>query len=277
MSLPGKIRAVPPADEPALPPAFEIKGTVSSLTVLRLRSVDVARIEGELATRIHPFPQIFMNAPVIVDAGLLDGQPVPWEAIASILKAAKLVPVGAANVPAAETDRAVSSGFGVIQLGSRLRAVEPSEVEASPEERDEPEVTIEVTVAEPAVLAAPPAPVPTPAETAPVIREPLVVAQPVRGGQVVYARGVDLVARAPVNAGAQVIADGSIYIWAPLRGRALAGAQGRKDARIFCLSLEAELLSVAGEYILADEIPDALRGRPVQVFLDGERVRIAPL
>jgi septum site-determining protein MinC len=234
--------------------AFEVKGTVSSLTVLRLRTSDVDAIEADLVEKIRPFPQIFNAAPVVVDAAFLEGKPLAWEAIARILRASKLVPVAAANVPASETDPAVSAGFGIVQLGSRMRSLDP-----------EPDAPTPVTAAgsSPVTIAVP--------------QEPVLVAQPVRGGQVVYARGVDLVARAPVNPGAQVIADGCIHVWAPLRGRALAGAQGRKDARIFCLSLEAELVSVAGEYVLADEIPDALRGRPAQVFLDGERVRIAPL
>jgi septum site-determining protein MinC len=238
--------------------AFEVKGTVSSLTVLRLRTSDVDAIEADLAERIIPFPQIFNAAPVVIDAAFLDGKPLPWEAIARILRASKLVPVAAANVPAAETDPAVSAGFGIVQLGSRLRTLDPEPDVPSP---------VPATGSSPVTATA----------TVTAAAEPVVVAQAVRGGQVVYARGVDLIARAPVNAGAQVIADGCIHAWAPLRGRALAGAQGRKDARIFCLSLEAELVSVAGEYVLADEIPDALRGRPAQVFLDGERVRIAPL
>src|SRR5215470_8694102 len=247
--------------------AFEVKGTVSSLTVLRLRTADLDAIEADLAERIRPFPQIFHAAPVVVDAAFLDGKPLPWEAIARILRASKLVPVAAANIPAGETDPAVSAGFGIVQLGSRLRAIEP-----------EPEAPIAVAAAGSSPVTATPAATAAATPTATVTTlEPILVAQPVRGGQVVYARGVDLVARAPVNPGAQVIADGSIHIWAPLRGRALAGAQGRKDARIFCLSLEAELVSVAGEYVLADEIPDALRGRPAQVFLDGDRVRLAPL
>src|SRR5262249_35515515 len=105
--------------------AFEVKGTVSSLTVLRLRTSDVDAIEADLAERIRPFPQIFNAAPVVIDAAFLDGKPLPWEAIARILRASKLVPVAAANVPAAETDPAVSAGFGIVQLGSRLRPLDP--------------------------------------------------------------------------------------------------------------------------------------------------------
>jgi septum site-determining protein MinC len=138
-----------------------------------------------------------------------------------------------------------------MQLASRLRSVGPEDTAAGS--------------STPAAAAAPEA------------RPPMQVASPVRGGQVIYARASDLVVVASVNPGAQVIADGSVHVWGPLRGRALAGAQGRKDVRILCLALEAELVSVAGEYLMAEEIPDNLRGKPAQVFLDGDRVRIAAL
>jgi septum site-determining protein MinC len=199
------------------------------------------------------------HAPVVLDAGLLDAGPVPWDELARALRRLELAPIAAANAPQAEEPRVVAARLGLIQLGPRLRTVEP-EAPPAPAPAPAPKVL-------PEPVAAPP----------PIVREPLVVTQPVRGGQVVYARGVDLVARAPVNAGAQVIADGSIQVWAPLRGRALAGAQGKKDARIMCLALEAELVSVNGEYLRADEIPDALRGKPAQVFFADGRVQIAGL
>ena len=97
-----------------------------------------------------------------------------------------------------------------------------------------------------------------------------------RGGQVVYSHG-DLVVCAPVNAGAQVIADGHIHIYGRLRGRALAGARGNVDARVFCQCLEAELIAVAGEFLTADDIPKELLGRPAQVYLENGAVKVAPL
>lgn len=249
--------------------AFEVKGTVSSLTVLRLRTADVDAIEADLVEKIRPFPQIFNGAPVVIDAAFLDGKPLPWEAIARILRASKLVPVAAANVPAAETDPAVSAGFGIVQLGSRMRTLEPEPDAPAPVAAAG---SSPVTVAETATDTA------TATVTATVtVLEPLLVAQPVRGGQVVYARGVDLVARAPVNAGAQVIADGHVHVYGPLRGRALAGAQGMADARVFCQSLEAELVSVGGEFLTADDIPQKLRGKPAQIFVEHGSVRVAAL
>ena len=105
----------------------------------------------------------------------------------------------------------------------------------------------------------------------------MVVTKPVRGGQVVHARDNDLVVLAPVNPGAQVIADGHLHVYAPLRGRAVAGASGLPGARIFCQKLEAELVAVSGAYVMAEEMPAQLRGRAVQVFLENGECRITPL
>jgi septum site-determining protein MinC len=106
---------------------------------------------------------------------------------------------------------------------------------------------------------------------------PVVVRQPVRGGQVIYAQNNDLVVLAPVNAGAQVVADGHVHIYAKLRGRAVAGAKGLPGARIFCQRLEAELVAVSDAYMSADEIPPALRGKSAQIWLEDGECKAAPL
>ena len=134
---------------------------------------------------------------------------------------------------------------------------------------------------EPAATPAPTAPMPeAPPAPAPVVEAPpappafvptLVIDRPLRSGQQAYARGGDLVVLAAVNAGAEVIADGSIHIYAPLRGRALAGASGAAEARIFTTRFEAELVSVAGVYRTFESgIPDKLAGLPVQIRLSGK-------
>ena len=105
----------------------------------------------------------------------------------------------------------------------------------------------------------------------------LVQRTPVRSGQQVYADNRDLTVLSAVGAGAEVIADGSIHIYGPLRGRALAGAQGNEDARIFCREFQAELVAVAGHYKVLEDIPKDLRGKAVQVWLENGQIKLAAL
>ena len=100
---------------------------------------------------------------------------------------------------------------------------------------------------------------------------------PVRSGQQVYADNRDMTVLSTVGAGAEVIADGSIHIYGPLRGRALAGAQGNEDARIFCREFHAELVAVAGHYKVLEDIPAELRGKAVQVWLEKGQLKLAAL
>jgi septum site-determining protein MinC len=108
-------------------------------------------------------------------------------------------------------------------------------------------------------------------------RPPVVIRQPVRSGQIIYAEATDLVILAPVNPGAEVVADGHVHIYATLRGRAVAGAQGMTDARIFCQKLEAELVAISGAYLLSDDIPIDRRGKPAQIHLEDGVCRVTPL
>jgi septum site-determining protein MinC len=231
----------------------EIIGTVSPVTVLRLKSVDVERIEEDLRARIDAAPLTFLYAPVIVDLARLEGDALdlPLHHLAERLRACKLVPLGAANLPAMAVWNAAASGMAVVNLGDRnARPVDP--------EKSQP-------------LGAEPPPAESPAVST---SSTMTIRQPVRSGQVIYAQNADLVVLGPVNAGAQVVADGHIHIYGPLRGYAYAGAQGTADARIFCDSLEAELVAVAGHYLVADDIPREHRGRRAQLYVDGNELRI---
>lgn len=111
----------------------------------------------------------------------------------------------------------------------------------------------------------------------PPVRLPLTITQPVRSGQIVYAQGGDLVVLAPVNSGAELIADGNIHVYAALRGRAIAGAHGERRARIFCQKLEAELIGIDTAYLTSDDVPERHRGKAVQVLFEGDRCVIVPL
>jgi septum formation inhibitor MinC len=124
----------------------------------------------------------------------------------------------------------------------------------------------------------PPPPPARPVAVRAVPRGSLVIREPVRSGQVVYAEGRDLIAMASVHPGAQLIADGNIHVYAPLKGRAVAGARGARDAQVFCLALEAELVGVDTGYFTSEDIPPALWSGAARIYLDSDGVRaIAPL
>ena len=107
--------------------------------------------------------------------------------------------------------------------------------------------------------------------------QPKLVTRPVRSGQQLYARDTDLIIMAHVGPGAEIVADNNIHVYGPLRGRALCGVTGNTESRIFCQSLEAELVSVAGNYKLLEEIPEELFGKPAQIWFQEGRLNIDPL
>jgi septum site-determining protein MinC len=233
---------------------------MAPLTVLRLRSTDVALIERQLRVKIAQLPQLFLDAPVLFDLGALaaeEGEALAFGELVRALKLCKVVPVAVANGSEAVRARAIDAGLGVLQ-----QAPVPRGREGAGEAVDGLPVDGGPQLARPSVSA---------------FAGPMVVTQPVRSGQVVYARENDLVVLASVNPGAQVIADGHVHIYATLRGRAVAGAQGLPGARIFCQKLEAELVAVAGAYVMADEIPADRRGRSAQISLQDGECRISPL
>jgi septum site-determining protein MinC len=234
---------------------------MASFTVLRLRSTDVELVERQLRVKTAQLPSLFLDAPVLVDlAGLGDeARSLPLGELVRAMRACKLVPVAVANVPDDLRGAVSDAGLGLWRapLGGRPRATPDDDAET------------------PAPESAAPAPVTAPARAP--FSGPVVVTKPVRGGQVIHARDNDLVVLAPVNPGAQVIADGHLHVYAPLRGRAVAGASGLPGARIFCQKLEAELVAVSGAYVSAEEIPAELRGRAVQVFLENGECRLVAL
>ncbi|HVX96031.1 MAG TPA: septum site-determining protein MinC [Polyangia bacterium] len=242
--------------------AFDLKGTMAPLTVLRLRATDVALVERQLRVKIAQLPQLFLDAPVLLDLGAMGdaAASLPLAELVQVLKLCKLVPVAASNVPDALRPAVVAAGLGVLQ---------PQPQPARGADREAAVALAEAPAAEPPAAAAPARRV--------AHGGPVVVTQPVRSGQVVYAQNNDLVVLAPVNPGAQVIADGHVHIYAPLRGRAGAGAQGLLGARIFCQKLEAELVAISGAYVMPDEIPADRRGKPAQVYLENGECRIAAL
>jgi septum site-determining protein MinC len=242
---------------------------MASFTMLLLRSTDVDLVEQQLRAKVAKLPSLFLDAPVLVDLGGLGegASSLPLDDLVRALRACKLVPVAAANIPEELRGAVAAAGLGVWRPPVAPRGRTTDESEAAEPAAPEPE---------PAPSAAAPASLSSLLPRAPHTG-PMVVTKPVRGGQVIHARDNDLVVLAPVNPGAQVIADGHLHVYAPLRGRAVAGAGGLPGARIFCQKLEAELVAIAGAYVMAEEIPAALRGRAAQVFLENGECRITAL
>lgn len=242
------------------PQLIEFKGTtlpVVSVTLHSLQSVPLAKVATELFGD-EPF---FDGDAAVLELDRIDAaeitEAVDWSNLCTMFNSHGLNVIGVRG--GSDELRASAAAAGLPSFAAFKRAARAVEetVPAAPVQAEPvPEVA--------------PAPVQkTPLPVVQTVATPtLVIDRPLRSGQQAYARGGDLVVLAAVNAGAEVIADGSIHIYAPLRGRALAGANGSTEARIFTTRFEAELVSIAGVYRTFDAgIPDQLSGRPVQIQL----------
>jgi len=248
-----------------LEPVAEIKFGQVGIANLRLKRLDADAMASELADKVAQAEKLFRHAPVVLDLSHLTALPDrdTVKALLERIRASGMLPVGLSY--GTSENEALARSLD-LPLFARFRAAyEPSATDRPPPAAAAPE---------PPPVAAEPAPVATgaPASMAGLIHE-----QPVRSGQQVYARGRDLVLGALVGNGAEVIADGSIHVYGALRGRALAGAQGDTGARIWCQEFFAELVSIAGRYRVFEEIPADLRGKPVQAWLEGEKLMLRKL
>lgn len=240
-------------------PAFEIKGASFTLLVLHLHSTALGENLALLESQMAGTPNFFDHDPVVIDLTTIkDSEQLPDIAqIAQALRRYKLVLAGVCNGSPAQMQAAQALGFGLFNspasaLPMKERKISPQPAASEP--ADEP-------------AAVPPGTTPA--------RASKIITTPVRTGQQVYAQGGDLIVLAPVSAGAEVLADGNIHVYASLRGRALAGAKGDTSARIFIRSMQAELVSIAGAYrVINEQLLQQTRGKSVQVFLKGEQLVI---
>ena len=241
------------------PTTFEIKSASLPLLALRLKSPDLQVLADELRAQYGDKPGFFEDDLLVLDLAALqpeateDGQApsadIDFAALIALLQAHRLRPLAVRGGNARQTEQAVAAGL--------LAA---------------PDVRVQSSA-----RPAEPAPAPAPAAAHDALDAPppgaLVIDKPLRSGQQVYARGRDLVVMAMVNAGAEVIADGHIHIYAPLRGRAIAGARGWPEARIFALEMKPELVSISGVYRTSEEaLPEAVWGHAATVRLQSTDV-----
>jgi septum site-determining protein MinC len=248
--------------------AGELKIGQVGIANLRIRSLDVERLAAEMRDRVRRAPKLFHRAAVVIDFGGLSDTPDTDTARALIngLRDAGVLPVALAY-GSSDTER-LAQALGLPLLAKFRAQYERADGEPAPAAAPAP-------TPEPQRPA--PAPAPAAAAAAATPRPGLIHAALVRSGQQVYADNRDLTVLTGVGAGAEVIADGSVHIYGALRGRALAGAQGNETARIFCREFHAELVAIAGQYKVLEDIPRELRGKAVQVWLEDGQLHIAAL
>ncbi|WP_433925598.1 septum site-determining protein MinC [Stenotrophomonas nematodicola] len=248
--------------------AGELKIGQVGIANLRIRTLDVERLTREMHDRVARAPKLFGRAAVILDFGGLSQMPdvATARALLDGLRGAGVLPVALAY-GTTETEL-LSQQLGLPLLAKFRAQYERAEAEPVAPAPEPPRRT-RAAAATPAPVAAPPA--------AAASQPGRMQTSNVRSGQQLYAENCDLTVMATVGAGAEVIADGSIHIYGTLRGRALAGAQGNTTARIFCRDFHAELVAIAGHYKVLDDVPDTLRGKAVQVWLEQDQIKIAAL
>jgi septum site-determining protein MinC len=242
------------------PTSFEIKSANLPLVALLLKSTDLEQLARELAQRFGDMPDFFDNDPLVVDLSPLGAigdeglsTALDFSALMEVLREYRLNPLAVRGGSEVQTEAALGAGLILAQDAMVQRSV--PQFEASPEPAQQP-------------VQAPPAEAATAQPAAVPALAAMVIDKPLRSGQQVYARGRDLVVMAMVNPGAEVIADGHIHVYAPLRGKAIAGARGNAEARIFALVMEPELISIAGIYRTSENpLPETVQGKTAQVAL----------
>ncbi|MDT8999289.1 septum site-determining protein MinC [Paucibacter sp. APW11] len=257
---------------------FELKSTSLAALTLVLRSSDLDQLAAALQARLGDTPDVFNHEPVVLELSQLPapeasadaaGQlslavaapQLDFPALQALLKRHRLQAVAVSGASPEQLAAAEAAGLAEADLDQRVeaRAVAAAATPAAEVVR---EVIKEVIVEQVREVRVPGEPAKT-----------VIVDKPLRSGQQVYAKGADLIVMALVNHGAEVIADGNIHVYAPLRGKAIAGARGNTEARIFAASMEAELIAIAGIYRTTENpLPDTVLGKPAQIRLDGEKL-----
>jgi septum site-determining protein MinC len=222
-----------------------VQGALFTVMVVRAGMLRDPAFADALAEQVERSPRFFQNAPVVLDLKGADGfaAAVEFDRAGRLLREQTLALVGVQNAEPGQLEAASAAGLASFAPSASQPARRPPPPVAAPPSRTSARL---ITI-------------------------------PVRSGTQIYARGTDLVVTASVSPGAELVADGNIHVYGPLRGRALAGASGDKDSRIFCSRLEAELVSIAGRYLVSEQLPAEQRGSPVQIALVDDRLTITPI
>ncbi|BDX07910.1 septum site-determining protein MinC [Planctobacterium marinum] len=226
----------------------ELKGTGFTLSVVKITSPDLIKVKHELASKIAQAPQFFNLAPVVINLETCENMP-EFNALKSLLSELKLLPVGITGCPEPFKQAANDAGFALMTAAKKSAPTAP--VQNVPQIVEK---VIKVHESQPGKI----------------------VQQNLRSGQQIYAKGTDLIIVGSVSNGAEVIADGNIHIYGALRGRAIAGASGNNEARIFCRKLQAELVSINGHYWTSEKLQDHWE-KNTCIALSGEQLHLTSL
>ncbi len=235
-------------------PVFQLKGSMLAITVLELAQNNLEALDRQLAAKVVQAPNFFSNTPLVL---ALDKLPADQGAIdlPGLMRVCRQHGLRTLAIRANRIEdiaAAIAIDLPVLPpSGARERPVDPTEGEVKKVPEKPPEPTVQPT---------------------------RIITTPVRGGQQVYAKGGDLVVVSSVSPGAELMADGNIHVYGPMRGRAMAGVKGDTKARIFCQQLSAELVSIAGHYKVSEDLRrDPLWGSGVQISLSGDVLNIIRL
>lgn len=244
------------SDTSTAAPVFELKGSVLTVLVLHIRETDAGSLYPKLEKKIGQARSFFASAPILIDLCAVDeeGQAaLDFVFLADTLRNLGVVPVGVRGAAPCHSERVLQAGMGLLPSVKTEKTVAssvetPSAAPEPPERTSQPEPT---------------------AVTNPVgkVATTKMVTQPVRSGQQVFAPDGDLVILSSVNAGAEVLAAGNIHVYGALRGRAMAGINGDVNARIFSLQCNAELVAVAGEYVVNESLGQSVINQSVMISL----------
>jgi len=265
----------------------ELKGGMYTFMSLQVHSSDLSLIDKALADKVQQAPGFFKDTPVVVDlTQLTDAEDaaadveLDTDRLLRIIRDHKLTPIVASvrhkSSPIAESI-ALPLIEGKVRHSSSAKNAAPESASSTEKDSDAKAKNTDSDKQEKSSEASSSSLKFAGQEVEYIVKAPQLVTRPVRSGQQIYARDTDLIVMGQIGPGAEVIADNNIHVYGPLRGRALCGVTGNRDSRIFCQSLEAELVSVAGNYRLLESIPEELRGKPAQIWLDEDRLNIEPL
>lgn len=229
---------------------IELKGSSFTLSVVHLHDAKPEVIRQALEDKIAQAPAFLKHAPVVINVSGLEA-PVNWKLLQQAVSSTGLRIVGISGCKDTELKAEIErAGLPLLSEGKEKTS----------------------RVAPVAVQTPPPA-----VQNVTTVTKTRMIDVPVRSGQRIYAPNCDLIVTSHVSAGAELIADGNIHVYGMMRGRALAGASGDRDAQIFCTHLTAELVSIAGEYWLSDKIPAEFYGKAARLLLADDALTVQPL